>query len=99
MTNTFFLAAETLPLEEPINPLIPPLYDIVWSIIPFAVILFVFAKVVLPKFQEVLTQREDKIEGGIQRAEAAKAEAQEALERSEEHTSELQSRFDLVCRL
>ena len=88
MTNTFFLAAETLPLEEPINPLIPPLYDIVWSIIPFAVILFVFAKVVLPKFQEVLTQREDKIEGGIQRAEAAKAEAQEALEKYNKQLAE-----------
>src|SRR5699024_3290269 len=83
MTNTFFLAAETLPLEEPINPLIPPLYDIVWSIILFAV-----AKVVLPKFQEVLTQREDKIEGGIQRAEAAKAEAQEALEKYNKQLAE-----------
>lgn len=81
MTNTFLLAAGPLPLEEPINPLIPPLYDIVWSLIPFAVILFVFWKFVLPKFQEVLTQREDKIEGGIQRAEQAQNEAKAALEK------------------
>ncbi len=81
MTNTFLLAAGSLPLEEPINPLIPPLYDIVWSLIPFAVILFVFWKFVLPKFQEVLTQREDKIEGGIQRAEQAQNEAKAALEK------------------
>lgn len=81
MTNTFLLAAGSLPLEEPINPLIPPFYDIVWSLIPFAVILFVFWKFVLPKFQEVLTQREDKIEGGIQRAEQAQNEAKAALEK------------------
>lgn len=82
MTNTIFLAAGGgLPLEEQINPLIPPLYDVVWSFIPFVVILVVFWKAVLPKFQEVLQQREDQIEGGIQRAEAAQAEAKAALEK------------------
>lgn len=68
-------------MEEQINPLIPPLYDVVWSLIPFAVILIVFWKFILPKFQEVLHQREDQIEGGIQRAEAAQAEAKAALEK------------------
>ncbi|RAV32542.1 F0F1 ATP synthase subunit B [Corynebacterium heidelbergense] len=83
MTNILYLAAESekLPMEESINPLLPPLYDIVWSIIPFLVILFVFWKFVLPKFQEVLNQREDQIEGGIQRAEAAQSEAKAALEK------------------
>ena len=36
----------------------------------------------------MLTQREDKIEGGIQRAEAAKAEAQEALEKYNKQLAE-----------
>ncbi|HIW96733.1 MAG TPA: F0F1 ATP synthase subunit B [Candidatus Corynebacterium gallistercoris] len=84
MTNLYFLAAgaaEGLPLEEQPSPLIPPLYDVVWSLIPFAVVLVVFWKFVLPKFQEVLNQREDQIEGGIQRAEAAQAEAKAALEK------------------
>ncbi|MBF4553289.1 F0F1 ATP synthase subunit B [Corynebacterium suicordis] len=81
MTNTFFLAAEHLPLETAPHPLLPPLYDVVWSLVPFLIILFVFWKLVLPKFQEVLHQREDQIEGGIQRAEAAQAEAKAALEK------------------
>lgn len=83
MTNIYLLAAteEGLPLEEQINPLVPPLYDIVWSLIVFAVILVVFWKAVLPKFQEILHQREDQIEGGIQRAEAAQSEAKAALEK------------------
>lgn len=78
----YYLAAgEELPLEEQINPLLPKSYDIVWSIVPLIVILVLFWKLVLPKFQEVLTEREDRIKGGIQRAEAAQAEAKAALEK------------------
>src|SRR5699024_12101696 len=43
-----------------------------------------------------------KIEGTVEKVESAKAENNKYLSfmiRSEEHTSELQSRFDLVCRL
>lgn len=81
MTNYINLAAEKLPLEDQPSVIIPPLYDVFWSFISFLVILFVFSKFVIPKFQEVLTQREEKIEGGIQRAEAAQAEAKAALEK------------------
>ncbi|MBC2681884.1 F0F1 ATP synthase subunit B [Corynebacterium sp. 4HC-13] len=82
MTNYIMLLAEgDIPMENAPSPLIPPLYDVVWSLIPFVVILVVFWKFILPKFQEVLQQREDQIEGGIQRAEAAQAEAKAALEK------------------
>jgi len=84
MTNViYYLAqeAETLPLEGDNSILLPKAYDIVWSIIPLVVILLIFWKFVLPKFQEVLTEREDRIKGGIQRAEAAQAEAKAALEK------------------
>ncbi|APT84558.1 F0F1 ATP synthase subunit B [Corynebacterium aquilae] len=70
-----------LPLEHGNNPLLPMPYDMVWSVIPLIVVLLLFAKFVLPKFQEVLAEREDKIQGGIQRAEAAQAEAKAALEK------------------
>ena len=78
---TFLLAAGDLPMGESINPLLPKTYDIVWSVVPLVVILVLFWKLVLPKFQEVLTEREDRIEGGIERAEAAQAEAKAALEK------------------
>ena len=81
MTNYLVLAAEELPLEDQPSPLIPELYDLVWSLVPFIIVLLIFWKFVLPKFQEVLTQREDQMEGGIQRAEAAQAEAKAALEK------------------
>lgn len=83
MANSIYnlAQADALPLESGNSILFPPLYDIVWSLIPFLIILIVFWKLVLPKFQEVLTEREDRIKGGIQRAEAAQAEAKAALEK------------------
>lgn len=87
MTNViYFLASgsegsETLPLTKTISPLLPAPYDIVWSLVAFLVIIVLFTKAVLPKFQEVLKEREDRIIGGIQRAEAAQADAKAALEK------------------
>lgn len=86
MANPIYLLvahanADSLPLETGNSILWPKPYDIVWSLIPFLIILIVFWKFVLPKFQEVLTEREDRIKGGIQRAEAAQAEAKAALEK------------------
>lgn len=78
---TLLLAAGDLPMSESIDPLLPKTYDIVWSVVPLVIILVLFWKLVLPKFQEVLTEREDRIEGGIERAEAAQAEAKAALEK------------------
>ena len=71
MTNViYYLAAseggEGLPLEKSVNPLLPASYDVVWSAVSLIVVLFLFWKFVLPKFQEVLTEREDRIKGGIQ---------------------------------
>ncbi|MCQ9343570.1 F0F1 ATP synthase subunit B [Corynebacterium sp. 153RC1] len=85
MTNVInYLAAggaETLPLESQPNVLLPASYDIVWSLVVLVVIGILFWKFVLPKFQEVLSEREDRIKGGIERAEVAQAEAKAALEK------------------
>ncbi|AKE41641.1 F0F1 ATP synthase subunit B [Corynebacterium kutscheri] len=84
MTNVItYLAAEgeKLPLEDPPNILLPAGYDIVWSLVVFVVIGILFWKFFLPKFIEVLSEREDRIKGGIQRAEAVQAEAKAALEK------------------
>lgn len=68
-------AVETEP-----NPLIPAIYDIVWSIIPFILVIALFAWVVLPRLNKTLDARAEAIEGGIQKAEVAQAEAAAALE-------------------
>ncbi|GAB11532.1 ATP synthase subunit b [Gordonia araii NBRC 100433] len=69
---TLLLAAED---GEQHNPLLPHTYDIVWSTVAFALVFFVFWKFVIPRYQKVLEERRDAIEGGIERAEAAQAQA------------------------
>ncbi|AZA13325.1 F0F1 ATP synthase subunit B [Corynebacterium choanae] len=87
MTEVFTYLAEgaegasTLPLEHGNSPLLPMPYDMVWSAICMLVILLLFWKYVLPKFNAVLDQREESIAGSIARAEAAQAEAKAALEK------------------
>lgn len=51
-----------------------------WSAVALVVVGFVFWKLVLPKFQKVLAERTEQIEGGIKKAEDAQAEAAAALE-------------------
>lgn len=77
MSNIAVIAAAE---GEDVNPLLPATYDIVWSLVCVAIIGFFFWKYILPKFQQVLADRSDQIEGGIKRAEEAQAEAKAALE-------------------
>jgi F-type H+-transporting ATPase subunit b len=69
-----------LAAEEAHNPLIPPLGEIVVGLIAFAIVYFVFAKFVAPRFEQIYRARREAIEGGIERAEAMQAEAKAALE-------------------
>lgn len=81
MTNHFILAAEELPLEDSINPLLSASYDIVWSLVSFIIIFVIFWKFVLPKLKQVMAERTEQIEGGIARAEEAQEEAKAALDK------------------
>lgn len=67
--------------------LLPATYDIVWSLVCAAVIAVVFVKV-LPKFLKVLDERTAKIEGGLEHAEEAQAEAQQLLEEYKQQLAE-----------
>ncbi|MFC0682477.1 F0F1 ATP synthase subunit B [Lysobacter korlensis] len=80
MLNAFLLVSAEHAEEEPINPLFPPLYDIVWSALAFAIIAVFFWKFVLPRIQKTLDERSALIEGGIAKAQNAQAEAQAALD-------------------
>jgi F-type H+-transporting ATPase subunit b len=62
------------------NPLIPPLGEIIIGAIAFAIVYFVFARFVAPRFEQVFRARREAIEGGMERAEAMQAEAKAALE-------------------
>ncbi|WP_433344451.1 F0F1 ATP synthase subunit B [Micromonospora sp. CA-111912] len=73
----FFLAAEG---GESHNPIIPIWQEIVVGSVAFAVLCFVLMKFVFPRMEQTFQARVDAIEGGIKRAEAAQAEANQLLE-------------------
>ena len=77
--------------ETPINPLIPPVYDIVWSALAFLIIAIFFWKFVLPRVQKTLDERSALIEGGIEKAQNAQAEAQAALDSYNRQLNEARS--------
>ncbi|WTW98449.1 F0F1 ATP synthase subunit B [Streptomycetaceae bacterium NBC_01309] len=62
------------------NPLLPPLDEIVIGVVAFLIVFFFLRKVLLPRIQQTLADRTDAIEGGLVRAEEAQAEAQAQLE-------------------
>lgn len=62
------------------NPFLPADYDIIWSLVPFAIIVAFFWFFAIPRFRKILDDRAEVIEGGIARAENAQAEAAAALE-------------------
>ncbi|HAN25186.1 MAG: F0F1 ATP synthase subunit B [Microbacterium sp.] len=68
------------------NPLLPAVYDIVWSAVCFVVILLVFWRVILPRMQKLLDERSAAIEGNIAKADEAQRQAEAALE---EYTAQL----------
>ena len=90
LSAVLFVSAETGG-EEPINPLVPPLYDIVWSALAFAIIALFFWRLVLPRVQKTLDERSALIEGGIEKAQNAQAEAQAALDSYNRQLNEARS--------
>src|SRR5689334_5970891 len=71
MTN---LAAETAQ-----NPLLPSWPEFIIGTIVFIVVFGILGKMLLPRIIKMLAEREDAIQGGINRADEAQAEAQAVL--------------------
>lgn len=66
--------------EEAENPLVPPIPELVIGLIAFAIVFLFLAKKLLPNINKVLDERRTAIEGGMEKAEATQAEAQQVLD-------------------
>ncbi|NDZ80029.1 F0F1 ATP synthase subunit B [Streptomyces sp. SID10853] len=62
------------------NPLIPPIPELVIGFIAFVIVFGFLAKKLLPNINKVLDERREAIEGGMEKADAAKLEAESVLE-------------------
>lgn len=67
-------------LEINLGPLLPAFPEFIAGIVLFGIIWFVMAKKVVPMFEATYAKRAAEIQGGIERAEQAQAEAAAALE-------------------
>jgi F-type H+-transporting ATPase subunit b len=65
--------------QQPGNPLVPSPVELVLGFLGFFIVFGVLAKVVLPRATKMLQERTDAIEGGIERASEAQAEANRTL--------------------
>ena len=62
------------------NPLIPDTTELIVGLVCFFIVFGFLAKKLLPNIQKTLEERHDAIEGGLERAEKAQAEANRTLE-------------------
>ncbi|MDU0325260.1 F0F1 ATP synthase subunit B [Microbacterium sp. KSW2-21] len=86
MLNALVTLAAEPAGEAPSNPLIPAVYDIVWSLVCFIIIVVVVWRVALPRMAKLLDERSAAIEGNIAKADEAQRQAEAALE---EYTAQL----------
>lgn len=85
MFHALILAAED---PAKVNPVVPHTAEIILGLVSFLLLLFVVKKFVSPRFEALYAERTAKIEGGIEKAEQAQAEAQRALEQYKEQLAE-----------
>jgi F-type H+-transporting ATPase subunit b len=71
-----------------IDLFLPASYDLVWSTVVLVIIAAAFYKLVLPQMNKVLDERSALIEGGIEKAEAAQKQADEALAQQQQLLAE-----------
>ena len=65
--------------EETPNPILPHTSEIILGLVAFGILLYIMWKYVVPRFEKLYTERAEKIEGGIEKAERAQAQAEELL--------------------
>jgi F-type H+-transporting ATPase subunit b len=66
--------------HETPSPVLPHLEEVILGLVAFLLLLFVMRKYVVPRFENVYSERTEQIEGGIERARAAQSEANRLLE-------------------
>ncbi|PYI39697.1 F0F1 ATP synthase subunit B [Arthrobacter psychrolactophilus] len=74
------VTAAVILASEGANPLLPNWWEVLVTAVAFAVLLFVVKKFIAPTFEKTYTDRVEAIEGGIEKAEEAQAEANALLE-------------------
>jgi F-type H+-transporting ATPase subunit b len=62
------------------NPLVPSWTEVIWGGVAFLIVFVALWRVLMPRITKTLQDRTDRIEGGIERADAAQREANRLVE-------------------
>jgi len=81
---------------EELNPLVPHTSELIVGTIAFTLLFLVLRKAVVPMFEKAYAERTEAIQGGIEKAEKAQADAQAALE---QYNQQLATARDEAARL
>lgn len=74
--------------ESEHNPIVPLWQELVVGSVAFGVLCYVLIRFVFPRMEKMFQARVDAIEGGIKRAEAAQAEANQLLQQYRDQLAE-----------
>jgi F-type H+-transporting ATPase subunit b len=77
MLSTLLLAAESEVTAK--NPIIPETKEIIWAAIAFLIVFTLLAWKAWPAIKKALQDREDRVRADLERAEAARTEAESQL--------------------
>lgn len=69
-------------------PLGADLTEIIVGLVAFAAVFVLLSRMILPKFEQIYAERADRIEGGLARAEEARAEAARLTEQYQSQVAE-----------
>lgn len=78
--STIFMAVNSYAAGGEVNPLVPHTAEIIAGAIAFALLYLVLRSKVTPMFEKAFAARTEAIQGGIEKAERAQREAEQALQ-------------------
>jgi F-type H+-transporting ATPase subunit b len=81
-----YLADQSVNLQ---NPIIPEVSELIIGTIAFAIVFYFLATKLLPNIRKTLDERTEAIEGGLQQAELAQAEAAQVKADAQQQLAEL----------
>ena len=70
------------------DPLVPTLTELIIGTITFVLVFGVLGKLLMPRIQQTLAERTEKIEGGLEKAAEEQAEAAQVLEQYKQQLAE-----------
>ena len=94
--NAMMLLAQAEEERSGIDLILPAIDELIWGAVAFAIAFFVLTKLAFPVLRKTIQDRENKIRGDLEAAEASKAEAQGMLDEYKKQMADARSEANRV---